>query len=72
MKRPCYCGRALKGVPLDKFNETVPADQKQCVFCWNALNDPYYQRLWKIKDENTVPLTPEQIAALPKGGNCCG
>lgn len=38
-----------------------------------ALNDPYYQRLWRIQDENTVPLTAEQIAALPKGGGCgCG
>jgi len=71
MKRPCYCGRAIKGAPLDKFDDSVPEVQKQCVTCWNALNDPFYQRLWGIAGKDVVPLTPEQIAALQKGRSCC-
>lgn len=72
MKRPCYCGRALKDVPLDKFDGAVPPHQKQCVFCWNALNDPEYQRLWRIHPEELRPLTRAEIKALPKSDKPCG
>lgn len=78
MTRPCLCGRALKGEALDKFDDTVPADKKQCVFCWNALNDPAYQRLWGL-DEFGEALTalasaPKlQLALLAQAPrSCCG
>ncbi len=72
MKRPLcspdgksYCGRAEKvpdGTPCDK--------EKYCPFCWNALNDPQYQRLWGLtSDDNGGKV---DVAALPKkSGNCC-
>jgi len=71
VKRPCYCGRALKDAPLDKFDDSVPDEQKQCVFCWNALNDPAYQRLWGITPEGEEGKV--DLAALaPKSGPCAG
>ncbi len=71
MKRPCHCGRALYKVPLDKFDDSVPAEQKQCVFCWNALNDPDYQRLWGIKPDGEMGGKVD-IQALPKKSGPCG
>lgn len=71
LERPCHCGRALKGAALDKFDENVPAEMKQCVFCWNALNDPRYQRLWGIGVESEDGKV--DLAALaPKSGPCSG
>jgi len=70
MKRPCHCGRALQGVPLDKFDDSVPPEQKQCVACWLSLNDPAYQRLWGLAGDDDGGKV--DVAALPKkSGPCC-
>jgi hypothetical protein len=78
MKRPTSCGRegvpcgrALKGVPLDKFDDSVPLEQKQCVACWNALNDPAYQRLWGIAvDADGEKIDRAALANTPRRP-CC-
>jgi len=70
MRRPCHCNRALKGFPLDKFDDSVPDEQKQCVFCWLALNDPAYRRLWGLDGDDDGGKV--DVAALPKKtGSCC-
>lgn len=58
-RRPCNCGLAFEG---EAYRET------RCHMCWHAMNTPKYQRLWRINEKT---LTPEQIAALPKGRWCC-
>lgn len=69
LERPCHCGRALKGVPLDKFDDSVPPERKQCVICWLSLNDPAYQKLWGLESGDEGGKV--DAAALPVR-NCCG
>lgn len=69
-ERPCHCGRAVEGSDLDKFDESVPKDRKQCVFCWNALNSPEHRRLWGI-DASAAPEPKVDIAKLPKTSRPC-
>lgn len=71
MKRPCRCNRAIAGAPLDKFDDSVPAEQKQCVFCWNALNSLEYRKLWGLQDDGE-PLTMDAVRKLPNRGCCPG
>jgi len=77
MKRPTSCGRdgqpcgrALKGAPLDKFDDSVPPEKKQCVQCWNALNSPVHQRLWGIPVDAEGQVILDALP--PRTGNCCG
>ena len=77
MKRPTSCGkdgvpcgRAIKDSANDKFDDSVPPEKKQCPMCWNALNDPAYQRLWGLDGDDDGGRV--DVAALPKKtGNCC-
>jgi len=76
MKRPfcgpkgTYCGRALKDQPLDKLDDSVPREKKQCVACWLALNDPEYQRLWGIPASSEGDGKVDLAALTPKNGPC--
>lgn len=76
MKRPTSCGqngqpceRAIQGSDLDKFDDSVPPELKQCVPCWNALNSPEHRRLWGLDEPGE--LQPQSIVALPRR-DCCG
>jgi len=69
MKRPCFWGQAVKGTPRDK------SDESQCGMCWNAINDPEYQKLWGLDENGEKSGDPPKvnkvgIAALPRR-SCC-
>ena len=79
-ERYCFCGNAVKGAVLDKFDDSVPEEKKQCVPCWNALNSEAHQKLWRL-DEFGEPLPEKKerkrrqaptTLRVGTGRGCCG